>query len=91
MTASEREKKLTVAQKEASDEMKAQMEELQEKVAKSKSTRGSRHAADDEEGGSGGAGKLVGFAIILVVVFFLWAMMPTFVAMSLAWKIAANA
>jgi hypothetical protein len=95
MSASDREKKLAQMEKEASDEEKAQLEETRKEEAKAKESqaKGRRHASDDDSDSKSGSGghSLVGFAIIMVIAFFIWAMIPTFVAMSLAWKIAANA
>ena len=74
--------KLKAANSQAAEEFKAKMDEVAKKHS---SNSGS---GDKTESPSGG---LLGFGIALGLVVLLWLMLPTIVAMCLAYKVAANA
>jgi serine/threonine protein kinase len=59
----------------------------QEKLASKSDSQKNRDKGEESSSG----GSIVGFAIFMVLAFAIWAMIPTFIAMALAWKIAANA
>jgi hypothetical protein len=87
--ASAEEKREMEAYKKEMEELKAQEEKdkQQEKLASKSDSQKNRDKGEESSSG----GSIVGFAIFMVLAFAIWAMIPTFIAMALAWKIAANA
>ena len=86
--SAEEKREMEAYKKKEMEEVKVEEEkEKQEEKLASKS-QGQKNKDKDESGGGGG---ILGFLIIGGIALFIWAMIPTFIAMAVAWKIAADA
>jgi hypothetical protein len=90
MSAAQRKEKLASGQKNAQDQLAQAKAKAKAEAAASRSGSRSHHSSDDDDGTSSAGKGFIVFVILIAIVFFLWAMMPTIVAMGLAWKLAAN-
>ena len=83
MSDSEVHQKLKAADAQAAQELKERMASASQKHNSS--------SGDEDKSDTGISGSVIGFGIVLGFIFLLWLMLPTIIAMAVAYKVAANA